>query len=155
MRKVFPLQDGSIVELEYESQADNFELELKKFFSFGRRRTGKSITLARVLVETALESGKEIKIIDHYLDAHSQHHAINNLYNQCRMVIDYYKSNGCHIMINPSRNRDTLSLYLDPCSYCIYDRLKIENNPNVFRPITYIAGFDSYEKQLNKKLLLL
>lgn len=49
--------------------------KLKAFYSFDGdsinmqyRRTGRTYKLAKILLETAIESGREIEITDHYLD---------------------------------------------------------------------------------------
>ena len=50
---------------------DDFMSKLKTFFSMGDqgcRRTGRSTLLARILLEEAIECGRKLVLIDHFLD---------------------------------------------------------------------------------------
>jgi hypothetical protein len=153
LKQCFPIQDDAI--REFEPQSENFEMELKKFYSQGRRRSGRSTMSARVMVETALESGVEIVIATHEIDTRAGTNGQHELMGLCREYIEKLRREGVEIGI-VKMTRDKMQLFLDKHSFGLYDRLKIENNPTklVQSPFDRVA----LQKQLeflNKRRLLL
>lgn len=129
LKNVFHIQDEQW--RDCEPHADNFELELKKFFAFGRRRTGRTRMLARVLVETAIESGRPIELVDHYIDKRGIREAVHHMRRQVMEVIHEYRHKEVYVEI-VEETKDTIQLFLHPQYFNAYDRIKIENNPTKF-----------------------
>lgn len=156
LKNVFPLQDEMI--RDFEPHSERFELELKQFFSMGRRRSGRTSILARVIVETAIESGEVLQVADHSFEKRAQSQVIHHLMVKIRDVIEDYKRQGCEIHMSKWDTRSgEIQLYLAPESFSQYDQIKIEHNPS--RPVkNSIFDIEALEKQkefLKKRRLLL
>lgn len=153
LKTIFPIQDEQIK--DFEPHADNFEMELKKFYSQGRRRSGRSTILARVMVETALETGQMIAIAGHEIDARVGSNAQHHLMGLCRDYIEKLRREGCDIGIIEMQ-RDKMKLYLDPYSFSLYNSLKIENNPTkIMRNPFPVQELEKRKQFLKRRLLLL
>ena len=157
LKDVFPLQDERI--RDFEPHSERFELELKQFFSMGRRRSGRTSILARVIVETALESGEVLQVADHSLNERAQSQITHHLMVRIMDIVEDYKQKGCEIHMSKWNTQSgVIQLYLDPQSFGRYEQLKIENNPS--RPIrNSLFDIEALEKQkeflLKRRLLLL
>ena len=152
LKGVFPMQNEEIH--EFEPHSEGFELELKQFFSMGRRGSGRSAMLARVMVETAIESGRTISVIDHCLDERVGRNGVEHLMRQCQEVIENYKREGCQIHISKfNHSSGTMQLFLPKESFRDYDRIKIENNPTKFSNSPF-SPMLLRELQVRKEFLL-
>ena len=92
-----------------------FQQKLKAFYSFdegtgkgkdiGYRATGRSTILAKILLETAIESGREITLCDHYIDAKANRFANDDLYCKIkRYANNLEKTVGIHVRVERFRH---------------------------------------------------
>ena len=102
---------------------EEFCSKLKAFYSFeegervpgnmGYRRSGRTKILARILLETAIESGRELIIQDHYLDvcgvSNSNHCLRREIENAAREYRDY---DGVHINLEFHRSLPRFKAWL-------------------------------------------
>lgn len=155
LKDVFPLQNEGV--RDFEPHSERFELELKQFFSMGRRRSGRTTILARVIVETALESGETLQVADHFLKEGSKSQATHDLMRAIMYAIEKYRAKGCEIHITKWTQDGRIQLYLDPGSFRMYARLKIESNPSqhVKNNMFDIEALEKQKEFLKKKRLLL
>lgn len=140
-------KNNSIMERE-----DIFDQEfcdkLKAFYSYKEeyRRTGRTYKLAKILLETAIESGREICIRDHYLDVHGVANAEHNMFRQVEHIVYEYRDLGIEIKVDfDSRFNRFKAKVTGGMIY--YNEVK--NNPFPVRLIKEKIEF------LNKQLLLL
>ncbi len=125
---------------------DQFVSELKRFFSHGNRRTRRSSILARILFETAIESGNEIKLIDHHLFSNSDA-AARFMEKQIEQVYQWYRDQG--VVFKNIKIRDgkvSAELMPDKRIYELYHYHRIKEIEH--KPI-------KEEKEFSKLLLIL
>jgi len=125
---------------------DQFISELKRFFSYGNRRTRRSTILARVLLETAIESGNEIKLIDHHLCLNSDA-AIRYMEDYIKNIYQWYRDQGVifkNIMIR--NGKIYAELYPDTENLILYSKLRIKEIE--YKPI-------QKEREFSKLLLII
>jgi hypothetical protein len=150
----YPIQDEQI--RDFEPHSENFEMELKKFHCQGRRGSGRSTMLARVMVETAIETGQTIEVATHTLEnifgSNEQRHQMG----LCRDYVEKLRKIGCDIEI-VKIGCDKMQLYLAKYSVDLYNSVKIENNPTKLTqsPFDRVALEKQIEFLKRKKILLL
>jgi len=130
--------------------------KLKAFYSYdegnrvsldmGYRRTGRTFKLAKILLETAIESGREIEITDHYLDTRGMRDTVHHMRRAIEKVAYNFRQEGVLIEYRFGRGGDTFTAYLAGGGDA-YHRLR--HNPFPIRLLQERKEF------LNKKLLLL
>lgn len=94
-----------------------FQQKLKAFYSFdegertkenkGYRCTGRTTILARILLETAIESGREIVIQDHYLDRNGGRHANHDLKMKISKYVSELRNRGIAIDFEMTRRGES------------------------------------------------
>ncbi len=99
-----------------------FRRKLKAFYSFdegnrrggdhGYRASGRSTLLARVLLETAIESGRTIELNDHHCEARTIRVANGHLADMVRDLVDSYRAMGIIIDLEFQMREGTFSARL-------------------------------------------
>lgn len=147
-----------------------FRRKLKAFYSFdegnrrdgpmhsghhGYRRTGRTTLLARVLLETAIESGNTLEVNDHHCIAGRAQHANRHLADAIREVAHSYKGLGLEVDLRFDHGEGTFQAriinYGGSFGDMVYSNIRINpaERPNRDFPV-------QRSKQVsNRKLLLL
>lgn len=120
------------------SYGSEFESKLKSFFSLEDghvRRSGRTTLLAKVLVEVAVESERDINIFDHFLDVRGGRPSQDEIMKVIDYRIQWFRNNDCPIGVRKlDRQKGIISLFVQPEFKSIYDYLRIKpfyfsNNP--------------------------
>lgn len=152
METNYPFQDESIQGEEFDSK---FASELKRFYSKGNRRSGRSSLIAQILVETAIETGDVIHILDHHSIYKNNSMVKNELLRLCELYMDDLKKNH-QVMLNTiiDRVNFTIQITINPYTIANYTQLRIKETPrtkNIF-PIEKIqARLDFLLSEQNKE----
>lgn len=130
--------------------------KLKAFYSFdegnrsglniGYRRTGRTHKLAKILLETAIESRREIEIVDHYLDIRGSRESHHYMQRAIEYAAHEYRQQGVEIDLRFNNRGESFSAYLVGGGM-YYEKLR--NNPFPIKLIEQRKEF------LQKQLLLL
>lgn len=96
--------------------------KLKAYYSFdegqringdiGYRRTGRTTVTAKILLETAIESGRMIMLQDHYVGADGYKRVVDSLRRAIESEVHYWENNGVFIDLNMSRYGESFSAKL-------------------------------------------
>lgn len=134
---------------------DEFCSKLKAFYSFdegdksreniGYRRTGRTTILAKILIETAIESRKSITIQDHYVDSRGNNGNKHYMIRMLEQIAYEFKKKGIEIYLNFDRHRENFTA-------------EIKSGFYEYQKLRYIPTNIKFVKQkefLNKKILLL
>lgn len=125
---------------------DQFISELKRFFSYGNRRTRRSTILARILLETAIETVEPIKLIDHYLYKNNEG-AIRFMEHQVVSIYQWYIDQGVSFRNISIKNGIVIAELIETSNNRIlYDKLRIREI--IHKPI-------QEEKEFSKLLLII
>lgn len=99
---------------------EEFAIKLKAFYSdnLEYRRTGRTTLIARIIVELAIETEKDLSVFDHLIDyrIHDRRHVAEEVLHRIRWVINDYASKGVDLYIldlNPNR----VSIRIAPYRY--------------------------------------
>lgn len=131
-----------------------FYNELHRFYSQGNRRSGRTYLLARVLVNTAIETDKPINFVDHHSIFKNSRHT-DGLFEMAREIegiICEYEAKGLSLSFNMSRN-DKFTVRLKGNileAMRVYNKIKNDYTPYNARSMTPDETFET-----NRKLLLL
>lgn len=136
------------------SYGEEFESKLKTFFSLDNghvRKSGRSTLLAKILVETAIESEREIKVIDHFTGNSNNRHIRYNMLDIIQNRIFWFRDNDCPIGVRKlDHDNGIISLFVTSEFKELYERLRIKPwfiNQNSIFPVN--------ERKLNEQLLLI
>lgn len=145
---------------------EEFKSKLKAFYSFdegsmtngdmGYRRTYRTSILAQVLLETAIESGREINLQDHYLDSGATQQTTEYLKRSIQDTVNNYRNIGIEIKVDMSRRSNTLRAYLMGSSFSQkgeYSSLSLYQNKRI-NPFP-IQKLKERKQFLENQLLLL
>lgn len=129
----------------------DFYNELKRFFSKGNRRTGRSYMLAKILVDTAIETNDEIYLLDHWqLFGGSNRHLTYYLSKTINDIIRYYRESGLDLLVRGS-TEEKFSIKISEEFGNLQLFLKLRNN---YEPMKFEEE-NKVDNNINKKLLLL
>lgn len=151
--RVFKNQDTREIGPGFSKEFYN---ELHRFYSQGNRRSGRTYLLARVLVNTAIETNSVIQlVVDHHHIFDKSKRTNEFLAKEIEKVLYEYSDKG--LSLNYKLTSDTLKVSLDGNIYestIIYNRIKNDYIPYNSRineyPLTPDEAFGT-----NRKLLLL
>ena len=137
-----------------------FKQKLKSFYSFdetkrydpvtgqsdgyGFRRTGRTHILAQTLLETAIESNREIKIQDHYVGARASDHAVYEVRRRIEDIASQYSVLGINLDLKFGHRYNTFKASIIS-GHEIYNRIRVKPFPVITRKVEF----------LNEELLLL
>lgn len=125
------------------SDDEEFASKLKGFFSDRKfRRSGRTFLLARILVETGIESGESVKWFDHY-NVHSRN---SDMPPELHRVIAWYKERGINIKI------EDVSSINQSLKFRLISGMHLYN---LHRIVDYVPKVKEEERQFSKLLLIL
>lgn len=127
---------------------EEFQRKLKAFYSFdegdarnpekfikmggsnniGYRRTGRSTILAKILLETAIESGRPLVISDHYLDLRGQESANYHLARTIESVARDLRSMNVDVVLRFDNRMRSFSAHIESGKH-FYDIVKTNPFP--------------------------
>lgn len=128
--------------------------ELHRFYSKGNRRSGRTYLLARVLVNTAIETGDTVYLNDHYIFDRRSRNINMNLLAEIRKVIEIYSDKGLSLDYKQEeRDGGCIKISLTGNIYRSTEKyIQIKNDYQPFsQPLTPEECF----KPQNRKLLLI
>lgn len=152
MNVLFPNQDEQI---KGDYFSPEFSSELKRFFSKGNRRTGRTTLLTRILVEIAIETGDKINLVDNNSIFSNDRRMILEIERYCIRYIQALEQLGIKfIKKDIFTSIGKLQIEIHPDSLSLYLSLRIKDSLNVF-PVQKIK--ERIEEQNNEfyKLLLI
>jgi len=157
LKHAFELQNEEIG--VYEDQlSEGFQVELKRFFSQGQRRKFRSTILARVLVETAIETGKFINYVDHHSIFDDETSSKRHIRELIKKYLDDLKyKHNVDFFVNID-NYNGIKISIDPRSIERYKRTRLEENPiKLFRreDVTILDHNVLLDRQRQLKLMIL
>jgi len=152
--------------------------KLKAFYSFdegerkgnniGYRRTGRTFILSKILLETAIESGKVIELHDHHVDSYNHDKAKYTISRYIAQICREYEDQGVYIKVDylgPRHNKLRAKILEGKEEY---ETIRVKPYPIKYEPIisgkNTISGqlenlpswlFQNDKEFLNKNLLLL
>lgn len=106
------------------------------------RRSGRTFLLARILVETGIESGESVKWFDHY-NVHSRN---SDMPPELHRVIAWYKERGINIKI------EDVSSINQSLKFRLISGMHLYN---LHRIVDYVPKVKEEERQFSKLLLIL
>lgn len=159
-RREYLLQKSVI----YKNQDNNigpgfskeFYNELHRFYSQGNRRSGRTHLLARVLVNTAIETGENIYLSDHHYVFNINRSTNHHLLEEVRRVIAMYDKKGLYLNYEEQERNTSIKVSLTGDlleATRVYNLIKNDYEPlaNKEYPLTPDEAFGTR----NKKLLLI
>lgn len=159
-RRVFqqPMRPDECLDAPYNFAEDNdFASKMKLYYSQQPRRTGRTRLMARILVETAIETGKRIYINSDHEIIHENSRNINHhLYRQVQDVIHRYNVEGCDLEMEQGgrEGQDGLWIRVRTPNPTDYNRVRIETYNSSIKK-HYVMGVDPYKIEEEDDLLLI
>lgn len=136
--KVFPIENiqkrlDELKELYPFSSDTDFMSKLKLFFSETdtARRTGRTHALARISLETAIETENPVYIIDHFKMQNNSHQMDSHFMRAVEDWQGYYHDMGVNIILRHEANYGRFSAKFEPSNLTqsveIYNLLRLKN----------------------------
>lgn len=128
--------------------------ELHRFYSEGNRRSGRTYLLARVLVNTAIETGAIVNVTDHHLISDNRRHRILHMRREIEKVAHEYSQMGLDLHCEFIRE-DSFKVRIGLSGNIYRSTEKYIQIKNNYQPLSQPLTPEECFKPQNRKLLLI